>query len=120
MRKILGYEKLKNSYQDLARRRGFAIKIPQRRIAGFCRNRKVRELSLFGSATREDFGPESDIDILISFSRDASWDLFDLIDMADELKEIFGRNVDLVKKEALRNPYRREAILESRKVVYAS
>ncbi|OPY67877.1 MAG: Nucleotidyltransferase domain protein [Syntrophorhabdaceae bacterium PtaU1.Bin034] len=94
--------------------------IPKRRIAGFCRNRKVRELSLFGSVTRQDFGPESDIDVLISFSKDAAWDLFDLIDMADELKEIFGRDVDLVEKEALRNPYRRDTILSTRKVVYAT
>lgn len=72
----------------------------------------------FGNS--KDFGPDSDIDVLVSFSQDAGWDLFDLVEMSDELKQIFGREVDLIEKEALRNPYRRDNILSTRKVVYAS
>lgn len=85
----------------------------------FCRRWRVRELSLFGSAVREELTPESDLDILISFEDAAPWSLWDLISMRDELSTMFGRPVDLVEKEGLRNPFRRERILNSRKVIYA-
>jgi len=96
------------------------IEIPGDKIRSFCRHWKVRELSLFGSALRADFRPDSDVDILVSFFEDARWSLFDLVDMADELAVLFGRPVDLVEKEALRNPFRRESILSTRKIIYAA
>jgi predicted nucleotidyltransferase len=76
-------------------------------LAEFCRKWRIRELSLFGSALRDDFGPDSDLDFLVSFEPEAGWDLFDLIAMKEELENRFGRRVDLVEKEALRNPWRR-------------
>ncbi|MEK6590466.1 MAG: nucleotidyltransferase family protein [Nitrospinota bacterium] len=94
--------------------------IPKDRILEFCNRWKVTEFSLFGSAIRDDFLPESDVDVLVSFSSDADWSLLDLIQMQDELREIFGREVDLVEKAGIRNPFRRHAILSSRKVVYAA
>ncbi len=96
------------------------MEIPGDKIGSFCRHWKVRELSLFGSALRADFRADSDVDILVSFFEDARWSLFDLISMADELGSVFGRPVDLVEKEALRNPYRRQAILSTRKIIYAA
>ena len=69
---------------------------------------------------RDDFGPDSDVDVLVSFAPDAPWSLFDLVDMRDELKAILSREVDLVEKDALRNPFRRQAILAHREVVYAA
>ena len=96
------------------------MEIPGDKISSFCRQWKVRELSLFGSALRDDFRPDSDVDILVSFFEDARWSLFDLINMADELGSVFGRPVDLVEKEALRNPFRRESILSTRKIIYAA
>ena len=96
------------------------IEIPGDKIRSFCRHWKVRELSLFGSALRADFRPDSDVDILVSFFEDARWSLFDLVDMADELAVLFGRPVDLVEKDALRNPFRREASLPTRKIIYAA
>ena len=92
---------------------------PQR-IAEFCAKWKVKEFSLFGSVLRDDFGPESDVDVLVSFDPQAPWSLWDLIDMADELKAIFGRDVDLIEKEGLRNPFRRREILTTRQVLYAA
>jgi predicted nucleotidyltransferase len=83
-----------------------------------CLKWKVRELSLFGSVLREDFGPDSDIDVLISFQEEAPWSLWDLIAMRDEMAEMFGRPVDLVEREALRNPFRRKRILESHRTIY--
>ena len=96
------------------------ITVPKDRILEFCNRWKITEFSLFGSAIRDDFLPESDVDVLVSFSSDADWSLLDLIQMQDELREIFGREVDLVEEAGIRNPFRRHAILSSKKVVYAA
>ena len=96
------------------------MEIPGDKIISFCLQWKVRELSLFGSVLRDDFRSDSDVDVLVSFFEDARWSLFDLVDMADELRSVFGRSVDLVEKEALRNPFRRQSILSTRKVIYAA
>jgi predicted nucleotidyltransferase len=96
------------------------ILLPHDQIAAFCRKWRVAELSLFGSVLRDDFGPESDIDVLVSFEPDAPWSLFEWVEMIDELKSIFGRDVDLVEREAIRNPFRRREILGTREVVYGA
>ena len=96
------------------------IDIPEDKLADFCRRRKVIELALFGSVLRDDFGPGSDIDVLVTFTPDCGWSLWDLFDMREELHQIFGREVDLVEKDALRNPFRKHEILRTYKVVYAA
>jgi hypothetical protein len=89
-------------------------------VAGFCQRWRVRELSIFGSALRDDFGPGSDVDVLVSFEPGADWSLLDLVGMRDELAALVGRDVDLVEQEALKNPFRRAAILKSKRVLYAA
>jgi len=89
-------------------------------LADFCRKWRVRELSLFGSALREDFRADSDVDVLVSFEPSAGWSLLDLVTMREELETLVGRHVDLVELEALRNPYRRAAILNTKRVLYAA
>ena len=89
-------------------------------LADFCHKWKVRELSVFGSALRDDFGPDSDMDVLVSFDAAAEWSLYDLVLMRDELSALVGRDVDLVEQEALKNPYRRAAILQTKRVLYAA
>jgi uncharacterized protein len=99
------------------------IDLPEEKIASFCRRWKITELSAFGSVLREDFGPESDIDLLVTFAPDTHWTLFDMARMRDELARLFGRKVDLVTRrgvETSRNPIRREAILSSAEVIYAA
>jgi len=96
------------------------ISIPQKKIRDFCRRWQVVEFALFGSVLREDFRQDSDIDVLVTFSPNAHHSLFDLARMEEELGGIFGRKVDLVEKSALRNPFRRHAILKSLEVVYAA
>lgn len=99
------------------------IQLPEEEVAEFCRRWKIEELSAFGSVVREDFGPESDIDLLVSFDPNAHWTLFDMVRMQDELKALLGREVDLVSRrgvEASRNPIRRDAILSSAEVIYAA
>ena len=96
------------------------LSLPKEKIEEFCLRWKIVEFSLFGSVLRDDFNPDSDVDILVSLSEDSDLDLYDWITMIDELKYIFKREVDLVEKSTLRNPFRRKAILTNREIVYAS
>jgi|SRR5665213_2153681 len=96
------------------------IAIPADGIQAFCVKWRVREFSLFGSVLRDDFGPASDVDVLVLIDDAAPWSLYDWLDMIDELQRLFGRKVDLVEKDAIRNPLRRRAILEGAKVLYAA
>ena len=99
--------------------KGTEISVEQ--LTEFCQRWKVQELALFGWLPREDFCPDSDIDVLISFTPDNCWTLFDRVDMRDELTEIFGRKVDLVNKKGIersRNYLRKNNILSSTKVIY--
>jgi uncharacterized protein len=86
------------------------IAIPEDALRAFCQRWEIEELALFGSVLREDFGPASDVDVLVRFAPNAGHGLFDLVTMEDELSEIIGRPVDLVTRpaiEASRNPLRR-------------
>ena len=100
--------------------RRFGIKVPTERVADFCHKWKVTELALFGSVLRGDFGPESDIDVLVELGPGHGLDLFDWMEMIAELGAIFGRKVDLVSKRGLRNPFRRHRILATREVIHAA
>jgi predicted nucleotidyltransferase len=75
-------------------------------------------MALFGSVLSEDFGEDSDIDVLVSFKDDAGWGLFDFVDMIDELGGIFGRKVDLVEKDSLRNPFRRQRKITQEHLIF--
>ena len=96
------------------------IDVPKDQIATFCRKWQIVELALFGSVLRDTFRSDSDIDVLVAFAPDAPWSLYDWVDMIDELKVIFGREIDLVSKDGLRNPFRRHEILTTREVIYAA
>jgi predicted nucleotidyltransferase len=96
------------------------LHVDEHRLAEFCRKWKVTELSLFGSVLREDFRSDSDVDVLVSFERDADWSLLDLVSMQNELSAMLARDVDLVEEAALRNPFRRSTILKSKQTVYAA
>jgi uncharacterized protein len=77
------------------------LKLPMEEIRAFCERWKVIEFAIFGSALRADFGPSSDLDVLVEFSPDTEWGLFDRVEMQLELQRILGREVDLVTKSAL-------------------
>jgi hypothetical protein len=97
-----------------------SIDVPKEAIAEFCRRWKVAELALFGSVLRDDFRADSDVDVLISFGPEAHPSLLELVELREDLKDLFGRKVDLVERAGLRNPFRRRAILSTAEVVYAS
>ncbi|RMG80717.1 MAG: hypothetical protein D6712_17565 [Chloroflexi bacterium] len=97
------------------------ISIPHDAIADFCRRWSVIEFALFGSVLGDDFGEESDIDVLLTFAPHVCYRFSDLDTMEEELSALFGRKVDIVDKQALvqsPNYIRRHAILSSAKVVY--
>jgi len=99
------------------------IKIPKEKIADFCRRWKIVELSLFGSVLRENFRPDSDVDVLVTFAADAEWGLFDHVAMEEELSSIFGRKVDLISRRAVErsdNWIRRKAILGTAEPYYVA
>lgn len=99
------------------------IEIPSERIAAFCERWSITKLALFGSVLRDDFGPDSDIDVLAGFDEAARHTLFDMDRMEGELEAIFGRDVDLVSWRGVErspNYLRRKAILQSAELVYGS
>ena len=99
------------------------IKIPKAKIAEFCKCWNISEFAIFGSALSADFRPDSDVDVLVSFAPQAHVTLFDMVHMQEELKVIFGREVDLISKrgvETSRNYLRRKNILESAQVIHVA
>jgi uncharacterized protein len=101
---------------------GLQIDFSQERVATFCEKWKITEFALFGSVLRDDFGPESDVDVLVTFAPDAPWSLLDMVRMQHELEVLFGRPVDLVERSAVEeseNYIRRKHVLGSARVVHA-
>ena len=95
--------------------------LPIKQIEEFCRKHRVAELSLFGSILRDDFGPESDVDVLIVLEPGYTFTPDSYLDMRDELSAMFdGREIDLVQKRLLKNPFRRREILATARVLYAA
>lgn len=94
------------------------LKIPQNKIEEFCKKHHIRKLSFFGSFLREDFGPESDLDILIEFEPGQIVGFLKLAGMERELSEIFNHKVDLRTPVELSRYFRQE-VLESAEVQYA-
>ena len=102
--------------EALTEQRG--IQPPPEAVADFCRRHHIRKLSLFGSVLRDDFGPESDVDVLIEFEPGRVVG-FGIIDIEEELSQLFGgRKVDMVREKCL-NPRLRDRILASAEVQYA-
>ncbi|HEY9528795.1 MAG TPA: nucleotidyltransferase family protein [Anaerolineales bacterium] len=96
------------------------FRLPRKKIAAFCQHWRIIEFSVFGSVLRDDFRPDSDIDVLVSIDPNAQISLFEIAQMQIELENLFKRPVDLVEKEGLRNPYRRHEILSTAQVIYAA
>ena len=100
-----------------------SIRLPMEQIETFCKKWNVREFSLFGSVLTDNFRPDSDIDVMVEFKPKARRSLFEMVSMNDELKTIFGRDVDLMTRQAIeqsRNYIRRKSILTSMEVVYVT
>jgi uncharacterized protein len=94
--------------------------LPLNEIEAFCRRFGVREFSLFGSVLRPDFDALSDVDVMLEFMPGHGFTFENTPEIDAELRRIFGRDVDVIEKSRIRNPFRRHAILSSHKVLYAA
>ncbi|MFN8486367.1 MAG: nucleotidyltransferase family protein [Caldilineaceae bacterium] len=95
------------------------IVLSEEKIRNFCRRYRIRKLSLFGSLLRQDFRPDSDVDVLVEFEPQAHVTLFDMGAAQVELSEILGREVDL-KTAGFLSPHFRQAIINQAQTVYES
>jgi uncharacterized protein len=95
------------------------VAIAQRDLVDFCQRHHIRKLALFGSVLREDFRPDSDIDVLVEFEPGRSVSLFDLGGAQQELSELLGREADL-KTSGFLSPYFRQQVIDSAQVIYES
>lgn len=96
--------------------------LPEQAIQAFCDRWQIIELALFGSILRDDFRPDSDIDLLVTFAPEADWSLLDHATMQQELARLLNRAVDLVSKRAIERSHnwiRRQEILTTTQVIYA-
>lgn len=96
------------------------IILPSEKLEIFYQRWDVTEFALFGSVLRVDFRPDSDIDVMVAFSPQATWSLLDLVRMQQELEDIFKRPVDLVERDTIHNPFRKRSIEENLQVIYAA
>jgi len=86
------------------------IKVDFEKLSVFCKKWNIVEFALFGSVLRNDFNSESDVDVLVSFDQNTNISLFDLVEMQEELESFFGREVDIIERTAIKNPYRMKNI----------
>ena len=96
------------------------ISINRLQIKNFCNKWNISRMALFGSVLREDFRPDSDVDVMVAFKPDSQWSLFDIVDMKLELEKMFKRDVDIVEDGTIKNPIKRRCIYENLEVVYES
>ena len=98
------------------------VDVTLEQITAFCQKWHIVQFELFGSVLREDFRPDSDVDVLVTFAPGMGGTLYNLVDMEDELKTVFGREVDLIQRKTVeQNPnfITRNNILRSVERVYA-
>jgi predicted nucleotidyltransferase len=96
------------------------IFIEYKDIIFLCEKYDIKELSIFGSSLRDDFTQDSDVDILVSFGNSLEITLFNIMDLEKEFSQLLKRNVDIVEKESLKNPVRKNRILSTREIIYAA
>ena len=99
------------------------LEIAREQLEALCKQWKIKKVALFGSALRDDFRPDSDLDLLVDFDEDAKWSLLDHVAMEEEFSQSLGRKVDLISRRAVeqsQNPIRRNAILSSAELIYAA
>ncbi|HYH83514.1 MAG TPA: nucleotidyltransferase domain-containing protein, partial [Longimicrobium sp.] len=92
---------------------------PRERIEAFCRTWHITELALFGSVLRDDFRPDSDVDVLVTFEPRHHPGFRGWLAMEEERERMFSRPIDLVEKSSLTNPFRRHHVLHHQEVLYA-
>lgn len=99
------------------------LQIAPEQLAAFCQQWQITELALFGSILRDDFHPDSDVDVLVAFSPDAKLSLLDLVELQHQFAALFGREVDVIEKQTIEtspNWVRRNEILSTATLIYGT
>lgn len=99
------------------------IDIPKEQLAKLCKRWNIVELSLFGSVLRDDFGPDSDVDIMVKFAANSHTSLLDLVTIQNQIEQLVGRRIDLVTRSGIEhgsNPYIKNKILKNAETFYAA
>jgi len=99
------------------------IEISRERVEEFCRRNHIRSMAIFGSVLRDDFKPDSDVDVMVEFEAGKEPSLFGLVDMQESLSDILGQKVDLVERQSIErseNYIRRRHILQSLETIYVA
>jgi predicted nucleotidyltransferase len=96
------------------------IELPTQQIKAFCEKYGVEQFALFGSVLRADFGPDSDVDVMLKFKPGHGFTFENTPDIQDDLQAIFRRKVDVIEMGRIRNPIRQRAIMDSHQVIYAA
>ena len=89
-------------------------------VMRLCKKYYVIELSIFGSSIRDDFSQNSDVDLLVSFEQNSKISLFEIIELENEFSKLLNREVDIIEKESLKNPIRKNKILTTREIIYVA
>jgi hypothetical protein len=92
---------------------GLRIQVDRERLVAFCRDNQIRRLAFFGSVLRDDFGPESDVDVLVEFEPGTTLG-YRYIRIIDDLSKLLGRRVDLMTPNSIRPAYRDEMLSTAR------
>jgi hypothetical protein len=99
------------------------LQVSPEQIVGLCQQWQILELALFGSILRDDFRPDSDVDVLVAFAPDAKLSLLDLVELQHQFESLFGRSVDVLEKETIEtspNWIRRNEILTTATTIYGT
>lgn len=112
-----GYTEVMDAVQRL---QDNGIKVDAEQLTAIAQAYSVAEISIFGSSVRDDITDDSDIDLLVTFTPESTISLFDLIDLEQQLAQLFGRPVDIVEPASLKNPVRRHEILSTKQPLYAA
>ena len=97
------------------------IKPHKEKITKICIQLHLKRLDLFGSATTEKFGPDSDLDVIVEFTKDDNYNRFDnYFALKEQLQNIFHRPIDIIIEKAIKNPYLKASIDQTRKNIYAA
>lgn len=107
----------------MVERLALPIELPYEALEDYCRRWKINKLEVFGSILRDDFGPDSDVDFLVTFDPDAHWTLFNMVHAEEELAAIIGRPVDIVERDCIersKNWMRRRLILTNTRTLYVN
>lgn len=102
---------------------GLQIGVSKDKVETFCRRNHIRSLAFFGSVLRDDFGPNSDVDVLVEFEQGQEPDLMEIVAVENELSEILGHKVDMVERQSVEkseNYIRQRHILQSMEAVYVA